>query len=446
MICKDIFRLYDIRGLYKEELTEDSAYLIGKAFAKVAKDTVVVGYDSRTSSISLKNKLIDGLLNSGINVIDIGLVTTPMLYYAREYLNIPYAIMVTASHLDDKYNGFKLCDEDGNMFGTKIYNLLSIILNNDFKEGNGIIKQFDIHKEYKKMILEKVKLGNRKLKVVVDCGNGTTSNINPDILKELGCDVVPLYCEIDPSFPNHIPDPSVKNNMHDLSNKVIEEKADIGISFDGDGDRIGIVDEKGNIIRPDVLMIMILKSIAKVCKNKLVAFDVSCSNVLIDFAKKLYLNPILTHSGHSYMKYFIKNNDCNFAGESSGHIYFKDEFYGYDDALYVAGRILKILSYDSYPVSAYFNNVPSYCSTDATYITLKHDNYDEIISKVKSYAESNGYDYIDIDGIRVCYKDGFALIRRSNTTNSLCVRFEGKTLEIMESYRLEIMKLINDSL
>lgn len=446
MICKEVFKLNDIRGLYKEEITEELAFLIGRAFAKLAKEKVIVGYDSRTSSKSLHKSLIDGLVKSGIGVIDLGLITTPMLYYAREYLDEPYAIMVTASHLDDRYNGFKLCDKDGAMFGTKIIDLMNIVLENNFEELNGNIKEFNIYDEYENMILDKIKLGDRNLKVVVDSGNGTTSNINPKIIEKLGCEVVPLYCEINPSFPNHVPNPAVKDNMTDLSKKVLECGADIGIAFDGDGDRIGIVDEKGNIIKGDILMIMILKSIAKVCKNKLVAFDVSCSNSLTEFCEKLYLEHIIIPSGHSYMKYFVKNNDCDFAGESSGHFYFNDEFYGYDDALYVACRILRILSFDKYPVSAYFNDIPSYYSTDTMYITLDDNNYEYIIEQVKNYAESNKYDYTSVDGIRISYTDGFALIRKSNTTNSLCVRFEGKTLELMETYRLEIMKLINKEL
>lgn len=445
-ICKDVFKKYDIRGLYKEEITDELAFLIGKAFAKMAKTTVIVGYDSRTSSENLRDNLIKGLVESGINVIDIGLVTTPMLYYAREYLKEPFAIMITASHLSNKYNGFKLCDEDGNMFDNKINDLLNIILNNDFIDGLGSIKQFSITNDYSNMILEKIKLGPKKLKVVVDCGNGTTSTINPQIISDLGCDVIPLYCELNPLFPNHIPDPSISTNMLALSKKVLEENADLGIAFDSDGDRIGVVDENGKYIKSDILMIMIWKSIARICKNKIAAFDVTCSNSLKDYLTKLHLKPVFTKCGHSYMKNYLKLNDCDFAGESSGHFYFNDEFYGYDDALYAAGRILRILSYSDYSISKYFNDVPSYYSTDTKYIDFNKNNYDYIIEKIFNYAKSKGYECITIDGIRICFSHGFALVRKSNTTNSLCLRFEGDSLELLESYRLEIMKLINEEL
>ena len=244
-INKEVFRSYDIRGIYEKEITNDLAYLVGRAFASVCDGTVIVGHDARLSSNALNTNLIKGLIDSGISVIDIGLVTTPMLYYAREYFNEKYAIMITASHCAKEYNGFKLCDKDGSMYGDKIKNILNLVLKGNYKEGKGNIRSYDITYDYKKLMDDKIKLGARKLKVVVDCGNGTTCFYNPEIIKNWGVDIVPLYCDSDPSFPNHIPDPAVDSNMISLEEKVKENHADLGIAFDGDGDRIGIVDEKG---------------------------------------------------------------------------------------------------------------------------------------------------------------------------------------------------------
>lgn len=445
-IVKEIFRSYDIRGLYEKELTNDLAYLIGKAFGTIANETVIVGHDARTSSNALNTNFIRGLIDTGKHVIDLGLVTTPMLYYARELFNEPYAVMITASHCAKEYNGFKMCDEEGAMYGDKIKNFLNIILEGNFKNGIGNVEPYDITFDYKKLIINKINLGNRKLKVVVDCGNGTTSYYNPDILRDLGVNVIPLHCNSDPSFPNHIPDPAVEDNMLDLEKKVKEENADLGIAFDGDGDRIGIVDEKGNLVKTDMFMLIIWKSIYNTCKNKTASFDVKCSKALKESLENLGLKTVFNRTGHSYLKKAIKENNYDFSGEFSGHVCFNDEFYGYDDALYAAGRLLKILSNTTMNVSDYFIDVPTYVTSKEKYIEVGEENKDRIVNKVLTYAKEKGYDIIDIDGVRIEYPDGFALVRKSNTSPSLTVRFEGKTMEQMEAHRLEILKLIDEEL
>lgn len=445
-IVKEIFRSYDIRGLYGKELTNDLAYLIGKAFGTISNETVIVGHDARTSSNALNTNFIKGLIETGKHVIDLGLVTTPMLYYARELFNEPYAVMITASHCAKEYNGFKMCDEQGAMYGDKIRDFLNIILEKKFKTGTGSVEPYDITFDYKKLIIDKINLGNRKLKVVVDCGNGTTCYYNPDILKDLGVDVIPLYCDSDPSFPNHIPDPAVEDNMISLEEKVKEENADLGIAFDGDGDRIGIVDEKGKLVKTDMFMLIIWKSIYNTCKNKTASFDVKCSKALKESLENLGLKTVFNRTGHSYLKKAIKENNYDFAGEFSGHVCFNDEFYGYDDALYAAGRLLRILSNTIMNVSDYFIDVPTYVTSPEKYIEVGEENKDRIVSKVLNYAKEKGYEVIDVDGVRIEYPDGFALVRKSNTSPSLTVRFEGKTLEQMEAHRLEILKLIDEEL
>lgn len=445
-INKDIFRSYDIRGIYEKELTNDLAYLIGKAFGTLADKTVIVGHDARTSSNALNTNFIKGLIETGTEVIDLGLVTTPMLYYARELFNQPYAVMITASHCAKEYNGFKLCDKDGSMYGDKIKDFLNLVLSGKFKTGKGIVKPYDITFDYKKLMVDKIKLGSRNLRVVVDCGNGTTSYYNPEILRDLGVDVIPLYCESNPLFPNHIPDPAVEENMFDLEEKVKEEKADLGIAFDGDGDRIGIVDEKGKLVKTDMFMLIIWKSLYKTCKNKTASFDVKCSKALKESLENLGLKTKFNRTGHSYLKKAIKENNYDFAGEFSGHVCFNDEFYGYDDALYAAGRLLRILSNTNMNVSDYFDDVPKYVTSPEEYIEVGEENKDKIVNKVLNYAKDKGYEVIDIDGVRIEYDGGFALVRKSNTSPCLTVRFEGKTKEEMESHRLEIMKIINDEL
>lgn len=445
-VNKDVFRSYDIRGIYEKEITNELAYLVGRAFASISDKEVIVGHDARTSSNALNTNLIKGLLESGANVIDIGLVTTPMLYYARELLKKDYAIMITASHCAKEYNGFKLCDKQGSMYGDKIQELLKLILSGNFKDGNGNLKVYDVTYDYKKLMDDKIKLGSRKLKVVVDCGNGTTSYYNPEIIKNWGVNEVLLYCNSDPSFPNHIPDPAVDKNMIDLEKKVKEEKADLGIAFDGDGDRIGIIDENGNLVKTDMFMLIIWKSIYKTCKNKTASFDVKCSKALKESLEKLGLKTVYNRTGHSYLKKSIKENGYDFAGEFSGHVCFNDEFFGYDDALYAAGRLLRILSNTDKNVSDYLKDVPKYVTSEEKYIEVGEENKDKIVNKVLNYAKAKNYDVITTDGVRIEYNGGFALVRKSNTSPCLTVRFEGKTLDEMENHKKEIMSLINEEL
>lgn len=443
-IVKEAFRSYDIRGVYGSEITNELAYLVGRAFGSISKNVVIVGHDARVSSNALNTNLIKGLMESGVKVIDIGLVTTPMLYYARELFNEPYAIMITASHCAKEYNGFKLCDDTGCMYGDKIQELLNFILKGEFKKAPGMVEPYDITYDYRKLMNNKIDLGSRKLKVVVDCGNGTTSYINPSIIKDWGVNLISLYCDSNPDFPNHIPDPAVEDNMTDLERKVKEEGADLGIAFDGDGDRIGIVDEKGNLVKTDMFMLIIWKSIYKTCKNKTASFDVKCSKALKESLEALGLKTAYNKTGHSYLKKAIKDNNYDFAGEFSGHVCFSDEFYGYDDALYAAGRLLRILSNTDSNVSDYFIGVPKYVTSKEEYIKVGEENKDRIVNKVKEYAISKGYELITIDGVRIEYQGGFALVRKSNTSPCLTVRFEGKTEEEMNMHKEEIMNLINE--
>ena len=440
-IKKEIFKKYDIRGLNDEEITNELAYNLGLAFGFISDGYVIVGHDARLSSNSLNTNLIKGLLDVGVNVIDIGLVTTPMLYYARKLLNKDYAIMITASHLGKDYNGFKLCDNEGDMYGDKITNLLDIIQKNNFIKKKGALNTYDITYDYKKLMFSKIKLGTRKLKIVVDCGNGTTSYYNPEILKDFGMDIIPLYCESIPSYPNHDADPAVEANMRDLQKKVIEEKADLGIAYDGDGDRIGIVDENGRLLTSDEIIIFIWKYICKTNKNKTSLIDVASSYVLKEFLEKKGLNIKYTKLGHSYIKNQIKENNYDFVGECSGHMYFNDDFYGYDDALYVTLRILEFLTNNTNNISYYLEDILKYYSYH-DYIEVNDKGL--IIKKVKKYAHEKNYKIINIDGIRIEYDNGYALVRKSNTSSKIFVKFEGKTKDDLQKYKDEIFNVINE--
>ena len=445
-VCEKVFRNYDIKGIYEKELTTELAYLIGKAFAKTVKKTVIIGHDARKSSNALNTNLIKGLTSSGVEVIDLGLVSMPIFYYARILLNNPYAIMITTDDLDNSYNGFKLFDEQGQMYGQKINNILSIILNDDFIDGVGVVKPYDINLEYKNMLLKKIVLGPKKLKTVVSYINGTINEFYSKIIKEWGADVI--------SLPNIEKIKNSKQNTNDtfsktteqLTSEVIKNNADLGILFDIDGNKISITDEKGNYIKSDMFMLIIWKSLYKVCKSKNVLFDIRCSNALRESLEKLNLKPKYNKTGSIYLKNIAKEKGYDFAGDYEGHFCFYDEFYGDDDSLYVVGRLLKILSYSDFKVSDYLKNVPKYYSSDEEFIKIREDKKDLIISKIKNYAKTKGYNYIDVDGVRIEYKDGFALVRKSINKNSIVVMFEGKTKEIMETYRLQIMKLINEEL
>ena len=366
----EIFRSYDIRGIVGKDIDEDVANLLGKAFGSyiqefLRENVVIVGHDNRESSDSLKNALINGIISTGANVIDVGLATTPMVYYSRKLLNIGPAIQITASHNPGEYNGFKMClkKDEESIYGEKIQEIYRYAKQGKFKEGEGQLRKEEILDKYINQIVDKVHLGNRKLKVVVDSGNGTASIIAEKLLKKLGTEVVPLFCDLDPTFPNHHPDPSVPKNLEDLAKKVIEEKADIGIGYDGDGDRIGVVDEKGNMIFGDFYMLIIWRDIITRYPNSKALVEVKCSQSLWDELEKIGARPEFIRTGNPYIKAAMKEKNVPFSGEMSGHIFFRDEYYGFDDAAYAAARLLRILSNTDKKASQLLDGINRYIAT-----------------------------------------------------------------------------------
>lgn len=445
-IQENIFREYDIRGVYGIELTDELALYIGKAYGSIAREKeepkIVVGYDNRVSSPALHDKFVEGVLSTGTNVVSIGLCTTPMIYFAREFVS-HMGVMITASHNPSEDNGFKFSiNNKNNCVGKQIQDFLEYIKRNDFKTGEGKLDRFDIMPKYIEMLESKIKLGDKKLKVVLDCGNGTGSIVAPEVLRAIGVDLVELYCESDPAFPNHHPDPSVEKNMQDLKNKVLELGADVGIGLDGDADRIGVVDEKGNIIHTDEYMIIIWRDIINKVKSKRAVFDVKCSKSLEDEIIKLGGTPEFYRTGNSYMKAKIMNEDLDFVGEYSGHVFFKDEFYGFDDGLYAALRLIRILSNTDKTVSELLAGVNKYYSTEELKIKTTDENKSKIVARVKDYASDKGYKMLTIDGVRVMFDDGWVLVRQSNTGPNVTARIEASSDERLKELQEEFMPLL----
>lgn len=448
-LCKTIFREYDIRGVYPEQLNEEVSYLIGRAFAtkliSLNKNKMIVGYDNRLSSASLEKNLVRGLNDGGVSVVRLGLVTTPMYYYAWDRLDIRCGIMVTASHNPKEYNGFKMSYNGiHNIFGKDVKDLYYIILNGIFSEGNGTTEDFDIKEDYIRMINSHINMGTNKLKVVYDCGNGTTSIVAKEIFKSTDTiEYIPLFAESDGNFPNHHPDPAVEENLLELKTKVRELKADCGIAFDGDGDRIGVVDENGKYIAADEYMIVIWRDIYNKVDNKQGFFDVKCSKKLEDELVKLGIEPICVRTGNSYTKKISYDNNYPFGGELSGHVYFRDRFIGIDDGIYAGLRFMEILSKKQNKASELLNGVGKYLSTPEEKIEVDEEKKDYIVSGVEEYCKSRGYKYLNIDGVKVLYDDGFALVRKSNTGPHLTTRYEAKNIKELNKRKEEFNNLIN---
>ena len=444
-INKNIFREYDIRGIYNTDLNENTAYIIGRSFASYTNsENVIVGYDNRLSSVSLYNALTKGLTESGSNVISLGLVTTPMYYFAKKKLNVKCGIMITASHNPKDYNGFKISFDYGkNACGKEITDFYNYTLKGNFKTGSGFITNYNIHDEYLENIRKSVFLGPKKLKVVVDLENGTGATIIKDVLNMFNIDYYLLFSESDGSFPNHEADPAVKENQKFLSEKVKELGYDFGFSVDGDADRVGIVDDEGNILSTEYYMILIYKDIFDKIEDKKAIFDVKCSRMLTDELKKLGYQTFMYRTGASYMGRKINEEGYDFGAEFSGHTWFNDKYLGFDDGIYAGLRMIELLSKKNKKLSELCSSFSKYYSSEEIKIKVTDETKFEIIEKVKDYVESKKYEYETIDGVRVEYKDGWALVRASNTEPNLSLRFEAKTESRLNEIKNEFINLVN---
>ena len=451
-VNKLMFREYDIRGIYGEDIDEEVSYLIGRAFAskltKLGLNKTVLAHDNRLSSPVIKENLLKGLVDSGITVYDLGLASTPMCYFATNYYNVNTSMMITASHNPKEYNGFKFSYNGiHNAFGDQVREIYDIIESKDFVDGQGKVISKDIRSEYIKLLTSNIKLGKRKIKVVYDCGNGTTSIIADDIFKQLNVEAIPLYNISDGSFPNHHPDPCVEENNKDLKDMVIKNKADLGVGFDGDGDRVGIIDEKGNMIDIDKYMIIMWRYLCDKVNKKEGFFDVKCTKALEDELIKLGVKPIETRTGNSYTRKISHDGNYPLGGELSGHVYYRDKFPGYDDGIYAGLRIVERLSHTSEKLSELLNGINKYYSTKELKIQVEDSEKFKIIDKVKEYAVSKNYNIVTLDGVKVKFDDGFALVRASNTGPNITMRYEGSTKlrlkELEEEFTNVVNKIIN---
>jgi phosphomannomutase/phosphoglucomutase len=446
-----IFREYDLRGLVGKEFNEQIYNSLGKAFGTYLQEhktkDAVVGYDNRPSSEGYSKEFIDGLRSTGVDVVNIGCVVSPLMYFARKHLKINGGAMITASHNPKEFNGLKMAEGNGCIYGKEIQEIRKIAEKGEFFVGGkkGAEKKLDMLPAYIDLLKNKIKL-KKKLEVVLDCGNGTASLSTPKVLKGLGVELTELYCDSDGTFPNHHPDPTQVSAMQDLIAKVKETNADVGIGIDGDGDRIGVVDDKGNILWGDMLMVLFARELLSKKKGAKVFMEIKCSQALWDEILIHGGRPIMSPTGHSIIENKMHAENADLAGEMSGHIYFADEYYGFDDATYAAARLLRLLSNSGEKISEMLTTVPKYYSTPEIRVDCPDEKKDFVVSAIVRKFKKLYPNSITIDGIRVVFDDGWGLVRKSNTQPKLILRFEAKTEKGLERIRNliepEVQKLI----
>lgn len=441
----EIFRAYDIRGVMGSTLSEDVAYLLGRAIgseaAAAGESKMLVAADGRHSSPALRGRLSAGIMASGLDVIDIGAVPTPILYFAAHISETRSGVMVTGSHNPPEYNGFKVVIAGETLAGPRITALRDRIAAEDFRDGSGSLEERDLVPDYIDRIASDVTLA-QPLKVVADCGNGIAGKIVPSLLEALGCEVLPLYCEVDGDFPNHHPDPNDAANLQDLITVVKAEGADIGLAFDGDGDRLGVVTERGEIIWPDRLMMLFARDIVGRNPGADVIFDVKCSRHLGSLIAEYGGRPIMGPSGHSHLKAKMKETQALLGGEFSGHICFGERWYGFDDGLYSGARLLEILASEAASAAELFEEFPNPASTPELKIASSDSAKFQVIEALAAGSAFEGGTLTTIDGIRVDYPEGWGLIRASNTQPMLTLRFEADDAKALAQIQLRFRKAL----
>ena len=435
-----IFREYDIRGVAGEDFTEKDACLIGKAVGTYLKNKgkthIAVGKDCRITSELYTEKLIQGLLSTGCDVIELGYCATPLLYFSIQHLDLEGGVMITASHNPPEYNGFKMCCGTDSIHGKEIKNLLTLIEAGDFTKGSGSRHTTDILTPYLDYMTQSISL-SRPLRVGIDAGNGSAGPIVLPLLDLFDLEVHPLYCEMDGTFPNHEADPTVPANMTDLVALVKEKNLDLGIGYDGDGDRIGVVDETGTIIYGDQLMVIFAREILSRKPGATFISEVKCSQVMYDDIKAHGGNAIMWKTGHSLIKQKMKETRAELAGEMSGHIFFADRYLGYDDALYATLRLLEIVADEGKPLSSLLADLPITFNTPEIRVECPDAIKFAIAEKLKKRFMAT-HTVIDVDGARILYDDGWGLVRASNTQPALVLRFEALSQEHLEAIRSEV--------
>ena len=446
-ISEDIFRAYDIRGIVETALTPEAVRQIGQAFATAAlaqnQRTVVIARDGRLSSPMLAQALSEGLRAGGCDVVDIGMVPTPVLYYATHQLETGTGIMITGSHNPPQYNGLKMLIAGNTLYGDSISALYQLIVDNRLASGAGDYREVDVVADYIERIVSDIKL-DRPLRIAIDCGNGVAGVLATELFTRLGCEVTELFCEVDGTFPNHHPDPSKPENLEDLRTSVAEHQLDLGLAFDGDGDRVGLIDDKQNVIWADRQMMLYAEDVLKRKPGALIILDIKSSTNLARVIQQLGGEPLMWKTGHSFIKAKMKETGAELAGEMSGHIFFKERWYGFDDGLYSAARMLEILSQREASSSAVFAALPDSCNTPELQIQFDEGEHYKFMESFKQNSDFAGADISTIDGMRVNYTEGWGLVRPSNTTPCLVLRFEANTeallKEIQEIFRRQLLK------
>lgn len=443
-----IFRDYDIRGLVGKDLSDEFARVFGKAFGTylLRKGTkeVIVGFDARESSEGYYDACIEGLISTGVNVVKMGLVTSPMMYWARKYYKIDGGLNITASHNPPEYNGFKPATGHGAMFGQGLQDLKELMISEDFEKGEGKVSEKKIVGDYTKDIASRVKL-KKPISVIVDCGNSTAGPYAPKIMEAIGAKVEKLFCDIDFSQPNHPPDPVDPRAYPQIVEKIKAGNYDMGLLFDGDADRLGVVDSKGNVVRGDQITAICARKILEDKPDSLILFEVQCSKSATDDVEKHGGKAELVRVGHSYIEEALYSRKAELAGETSGHIFFSDRWYGFDDAVYAACRLLEVVDETGMDVGELVESLPKYVSTPQTRIFAPDKRKFEIIEELKEHfgdKEGKDYEVIEIDGVRLEWKDGWAVIRASNTQPQLTLRAEATSDERLD----QIKNIVEESL
>ena len=445
-IASDIFKAYDIRGIVGKTLTNEAAYLIGKAIAargsKLGVTRIAVGRDGRLSGPELGENLIRGITESGLDVLNVGMVATPMLYFAAIKECGGSGVMITGSHNPPDYNGFKMMLAGDTLAGEAIQELLAAIQNEQFVSGSGSVTEQNVAADYQAAIVDHIKLA-RPMNIVIDAGNGVPGAYAGDLFRALGCQVTELFCEVDGNFPNHHPDPAKPENLQDLIKALQNSDAEIGLAFDGDGDRLGVVTKDGHIIYPDRQLMLYAQDVLSRNPGAKVIFDVKSTRLLAPWIKEHGGEPIMEKTGHSFIKSSMKKNGALLAGEMSGHTFFKERWFGFDDGLYTGCRLLEILSRSDNP-SAVLNALPESTSTPELNIHLPEgSNGHQVIAELAEHAQFEGaQEIITIDGLRVEFADGFGLMRASNTTPVLVLRFEADDQTALDRIQQQFKTLV----
>ena len=446
-----IFRQYDIRGIVGEDLDAEVTEAVGRAFgsrvrldSSLRSPTVAVGYDNRLTSPSLADGLIAGIRSAGVDVVDVGTVPTPVLYWSEVTLGADAGVQITGSHNPPEWNGIKMTHGGSSLYGDAIQDLLRSINESDFTSGSGGYERVTVLDRYVDDIAGRFNL-ERPMRVAVDCGNGTGSILAVRLLEAIGVEVTPLFCESDPTFPNHHPDPTVDDNLIDLIRSVESGNHDLGVAFDGDADRIGAIDDQGQIIRGDILLLLFgLDLLKKRGPGQKLIFDVKCSQVLPELFEKAGGEPIMWQTGHSLIKNKMRETGALLAGELSGHIMIADDYLGFDDALYDACRLIEIISRSGRTLSEMVSDFPEYRSTPEIRIDVTEDQKWTVVSEALVYFKEK-YDVISVDGVRILFGDGWALLRASNTQPVIVARFEARSESRLIEIRTEIAEWLTQA-